>query len=312
MNRLNKPLRLFWRLLRNLLCLVPATRSLLFPPESLAARFGRGDAEYAWSVFIRHFNRLKDAGFISAERMLEVGPGKNLGSALLWWAYCRAKRENPVEVVCWDVFRNANPEASGFWVNLSRELLDAQPAWGLQDAELNQVQAALLEVAEGCRQPRITYLVGPLRELEGVMAANRAQFDLIYSQAAIEHIWHIEAFWEAMARLTSSAGGWHSHRIDLADHGRRETNYVEMLEWSRLGYWLTMRFIPGAINRWRAAQHLTMLESLGMRLLDVSREMRDSLPIKISRVSCEFRTLGEEDLRTTAIDVVAMRHVTQC
>lgn len=85
-----------------------------------------------------------------------------------------------------------------------------------------------------------------------------------------------------------------------------------MLEWSRLGYWLTMRYVPGALNRWRAAHHLTMLESHGMKLLDVRWEMRDSLPIKISRVSGEFRTLGEEDLRTTAIDVVAMRHATPC
>jgi hypothetical protein len=73
MNRLNKPMRFVWRASRNMLCLVPVTRSLLFPPERLVARFGRGDAEYAWGVFIRHFNRLKDAGFTSAERILEVG-----------------------------------------------------------------------------------------------------------------------------------------------------------------------------------------------------------------------------------------------
>ena len=100
--------------------------------------------------------------------------------------------------------------------------------------------------------------------------------------------------------------GWHSHRIDLADHGRRETNYIEMLEWSRLGYWLTMRFIPGATNRWRAWHHLNKLESLGFKIVDVYREARDRLPISLSCVSAEFRQLDEEELRTTAVDVVAI------
>lgn len=309
MNQLNKLLRFLWRTSRNSLCLVPVTRQILFSQDCLAARFGRGDAEYAWGVFIRHFNRLKGAGFTSAGRILEVGPGRNLGTALLWWAYCGAKRENPVEVMCWDVFKNVSPEIADFWVNLARELLDAQPAGALQESEIDHMQARLREVAEWRLQPQITYRVEPLRELEGAMVANGVQFELIYSQAAIEHIWHIEAFWDLIGRITAP-GGWHSHRIDLADHGSRETNYIEMLEWSRLGYWLTMRFVPGAPNRWRAVHHFTMLESLGMRLVDVSREMRDRLPVAISKVSSEFRQLGEEELRTTALDVVAIRLTT--
>lgn len=281
------------------------TRGMLFPQDRLAARFGRGDVDYAWRVFHHHSNMLENTGFSSAERILEVGPGRNLGSSLLWWAYSEAKSGNAVAVVCWDVFKNANPETSGYWASLASELLEAQSAEE-QAAELNQVRARLREVAQGRRQPQITYRVEPLQVLEDVMTVTRTQFDLIYSQAAIEHIWHIDTFWEAMVRLTRQ-GGWHSHRIDLADHGRRETNYIEMLEWSRSGYWLTMRFIPGATNRWRASHHLNKLESLGLEIVEARREERDRLPIPLNQVSGEFRTLGEEELRTTTVDVVAIK-----
>ncbi|MEN8131638.1 MAG: hypothetical protein ABFS45_15885 [Pseudomonadota bacterium] len=106
-----------------------------------------------------------------------------------------------------------------------------------------------------------------------------------------------------MASLTKP-GGWHRHRIDLAEPGRRETNYIEILEWSRLGYWLTMRFIPGATNRWRASHHLNKLKSLGLEIVQARREMRDRLPIPLSWVSDEFSKLGEKELRTTALDAM--------
>ena len=105
------------------------------------------------------------------------------------------------------------------------------------------------------------------------------------------------------------AGGWHSHRIDLADHGRRETNYIEMLEWSPIGYYLTMRFIPGAINRWRASTHMTFLAEAELKILSASRETREVLPITRWRINRAFRTLDELDLRTTALDVVGVKTV---
>jgi hypothetical protein len=35
------------------------------------------------AFFHRHFNMLRDVGFSSVERMLEVGSGRNLGTPLL-------------------------------------------------------------------------------------------------------------------------------------------------------------------------------------------------------------------------------------
>lgn len=303
---IRKPIRFLWRIARNFLCLMPAGRRVLFPSEALAARFGRGDADYAWSVFSRHLAQLDAAGFKGADRILEIGTGRNLGTALLWWSIISSRNENkPIEIVCWDTFKNAKPETDGFWAELAQALLAKSPE-ALRGEDLSRIRQRLREVADGHVKPPIVYRVEPLAELEAAMTRAGHAFDLIYSQAAIEHIWDIDAFWDAMGRLTAP-NGWQSHRIDLADHGRRETNYIEMLEWSRLGYWLAMRFIPGAINRWRACQHLEKMTTLGMQILLEQRTQRDHLPIPLGQVSPEFRHLGDAELRTTALDVVAIK-----
>jgi hypothetical protein len=309
MNLLEKLMRFVWRTARNAACVFPVGCRWLFPQSELAARFGRADAEYAWRVFKHHFDRLQDAGFSSVDRILEIGPGRNLGTALLWWAYCSSKRNKPCEVVCWDVFKNASPEGNGYWADLAGEIIDMKFAgeWRSEKAGLECLQDHLRAVSERRMQPQIDYRVEPLSKFEAYSRAKALQFDLIYSQASIEHIWHIEEFWDAMGRLTRFGdGGWHSHRIDLADHGRRETNYIEMLEWSSPAYWLTLRFVPGATNRWRAYHHLVKMQSLGMKILDAKREVRNELPIPLSKVTSAYRKLGEEELRTAALDVVAI------
>ena len=130
---------------------------------------------------------------------------------------------------------------------------------------------------------------------------------LVYSQAAIEHVWHVSDFWKAIIGLTRTPGGWHSHRIDMADHGRRDTNYIEMLEWSPLSYWLTMRFVPGGINRWRASMHTDFVVQNGLAIRSATRVTRAELPIPRSRLNRTFRSLDDLDLRTTAIDIVAVK-----
>jgi hypothetical protein len=289
MNKM-KPVRFLWR----------CTRNLLFPPDALAACFGRGDADYAWSVFSHHLAQLDAAGFKGADRILEIGPGRNLGTVLLWWSIISSRNENkPVEIVCWDIFKNAKPETDGFWKELAQILLAKAPE-ALRGDDLSHIRQRLREVADGHVTPPVVYRVEPLAKLEVRMIRSGHAFDLIYSQAAIEHIWHIDQFWDAMGRL-NALNGWQSHRIDLADHVRRETNYVEMLEWSRLGYRPTMRFIPGAINRWRACRHLEKITALGTRI------QRDHLPVPLGQVSPDFRQLGEAKLRTTALDVVMIK-----
>lgn len=302
--RPNKSIRFMWRASRNLVCAFPSGRRRLFPLQALSRNFGRGDADYAIRVFLHHYRQLDAAGFRSARRVLEVGPGRNLGTALLMWVLNRRRSGRDVTVVLWDVFSNMSVARADLQ-GVAQSLLEV-PALHDLAREIDHLALVLdlKAVRDGDTMPDIRYLIQPLAQFAESVGAER--FDLIYSQAAIEHIWDIESFWTTIIGLTA-IGGWHRHRIDLADHGRRETNYIEMLEWSPLAYWLTMRFVPGAINRWRASMHLDFIQRQGMTVKSVQREMRPALPVPRNRIHATFRNLANSDLRTTALDLVAVR-----
>lgn len=287
-----------WRFMRNMLCLVPLTKRLLFPPQELSASFGPSNPTYAWSVFVRHSGRLKQSGFEVASRILEVGPGQNIGTSLLWYAFEKAKGNSP-HIVLWDVFPNATG-GSEVWRECACGLIDSIPAdTGIDGTTIISVLHA---VAGGRLIPNIDYQVCPCLTL--VDQYRDQPFDLVYSQATLEHAWAIRETWEALRSVTAP-GGWHSHRIDLADHGRRETNFIEMLEWPEWAYQLTMQFIPGAINRWRASQHIDYLRNMGFVIINEERHIQPQLPAERRRLAEPFRSMDDHDLRTTAVDITA-------
>lgn len=124
MNRLDQLCRFIWRASRNAVCALPAGRRWLYPDSQLATRFGRGGAEYAWKVIGSHLSNLDRAGFTHASRVLEAGPGRILGTALLWWAYLVASGGANGRVVCWDVFPNTDRREADYWREIARALLD--------------------------------------------------------------------------------------------------------------------------------------------------------------------------------------------
>lgn len=295
-----------WRISRNIVCAIPSGKKLLFPPVQLAQRFGRADTAYALHVYRHHRRQLVQAGFISATQMLETGPGRNLGSALLWWCAMKSQTGENVGVTLWDVHANADPSSHGFWRSLANGLIDELSRNDDAGCDFGSAQLSLLsEVAAGCIEPDIRYVVCSLGELMGRISGQ--QFDLVCSHAALEHVHPIERYWALSAQFTSFAG-WHSHRIDLADHGRRDSNYVEMLEWPPLVWHLMTCFIPGTINRWRAHEHIHAFNTCGFRVVHAHREIRDLLPVPRKFLAEPYRSMGEFDLRTTALDLVGIKN----
>lgn len=68
-----------------------------------------------------------------------------------------------------------------------------------------------------------------------------------------------------------------------------------------------MRFIPGAINRWRAIQHIEKMKSLGMKIKHTNRHQEKTLPVAVESIHEDFRLMGEVELRTIAADIVALK-----
>ena len=289
-----KPARFAWRALRNLIYMLPGGTRLLFPPDRLALRFGRGDADYALKVWRHHLSIIEHIGEGKPRRILEIGPGRNLGTALLWWSLC----DDNANITLWDVYANAEPSRLEFWAQTARALLDAQ-------TELGEAQRArLVAVADGEQLPAIRYLVCSIEKLAAL--AGDGGFDLVYSHAMLEHVRNVRETWGILSRLTAP-GGWHSHRIDLADHGARNTNYIEMLEWSDFAWWLTTRYIPGAINRARADDFLRAAEAAGFCIREARREMCPALPVPRNWLAAKYRDLPETELRTTALDMAVQK-----
>lgn len=296
--------RFGWRIVRNFSCLVPPIRNQLFPTEGLARQFGPADLVYGIGVFERHWEALAVAGFRCAKNVLEIGPGRNPATALLVWAALEAREPNAdTTVTMWDVFHNMRVDAQTLRATASdliqEDMLGALRSIGYEG------EAVLRAVANGSTEPRVKYIVSSMPHFFDSQA-NGLKFDLVYSQAAVEHIWYIKEFWKFVSVATAQ-NGWHSHRIDLADHGRRATNYIEMLEWSPLAYWLTMRFVPGSINRFRASCHLAAMNTGGLQIVAAERTLRRSLPVPRSSLARLFRSMADEDLRCTALDVVARK-----
>ena len=296
-SRLIKAARMGKRLFKNLLCATPMGRRFFFPPARRAVTLGPDDARYSWRLFTRQFDRLREAGFSAeAQHVLDVGPGRNIGSALLWWA---ANGGGSVSVVLWDVDANmmVNEQALR---DSSRALIEAAET---DQPPLPVMLEHLHEVAEGYRLPEIDYLVCDHEEF-----ASRVQtsFDLILSHSCFEHIWDPVPTLSILAERTASEG-WHFIQIDLMDHGSRETNYLEMLEWSDAVYWLTTRFADG-VNRWRAQQYVDLYDSLGLNLVAEDRRQAEKLPIARERLARRFRELSDRELLTTELVLITHGH----
>jgi SAM-dependent methyltransferase len=286
-----------WRTARNVICLIPSGRQRLYPADILAARFGPTDAVYAWGVFESHATALNEAGFSGATTMLEVGPGRNMGGPLLWWCFIKSLQTGPqidVSLTLWDVFPNMK---IGHWEGVASDLLSVSRP----HAVFPDVVRILREVESAHLAPDIRYFVCTAKALSG---KTKDKFDLILSHAALEHVWDIASVWRLLAQLTRP-DGWHSHWIDLCDHGRRETNYLEMCMWPQWVYWLTMRFIPGAVNRWRAQQHVDFLRRLKFTIVYRKDSLAERLPVPLDWLAVRFRRMGEHQLKIRRTHIIA-------
>ena len=57
---------------------------------------------------LAHLQMLEKNGFSGAQRIFEAGPGRNIGTSLLWWAneMARISGKKEITIVLWDVYTN--------------------------------------------------------------------------------------------------------------------------------------------------------------------------------------------------------------
>ena len=154
---------------------------------------------------------LKYSGLSSADlygkRVLELGPGDNLGVALRFRAAGAAK------VVCFDKFFSKRDEQHQLKIySALRDSLNAEEQRRF-DEVVNNLSALSID------ESKLEYVYGSeLADWVSTTAGKDASFDLIISRAVIEEIYSPSELFEVTDQLLAR-GGMILHKIDLGDYG---------------------------------------------------------------------------------------------
>jgi SAM-dependent methyltransferase len=190
-------------------------------------------------------------GFLTGARVLEIGPGDNLGVA------ARFVADGAAEVVALDRFST--------WRDYEQQ---------------GRIYRALSESLDDSRRGRLMGTVGSsgsldlgrgrIKLVEGVSiehAGDRlvgGRFNLIVSRAVIEHVQDIPAAFKSMDGLLAE-GGWMVHKVDLSDHGMFSEGGQHPLTFLTVGdrTWRMMGAKQGLPNRLTMADYSELLDGMG-------------------------------------------------
>lgn len=292
------------------------------------AQGGSVEAQYCYSVWLRHLRVLAESGMVVPPRSVaELGPGLSLGVGLA------AMLSGTNQYAALDISQDASiplnqrllRELSSFFIKrmpaahypevLPRDIPPEFPheylPEPLLERSLSQTRVAQLEsmingLDVGSRSDgdlAIKYVV-PWDNSDDSLGAT---FDLVIAQAVMEHVSDLDGTYREIARIVRP-GGLFSAAIDFRSHGLTRA-------WN--GHWTYNQFswrrVVGArrwsINRAPYSTHLGLLRRYGFDVI-VSQPVKLASAIRRCDLASSFRTLGEADLTTTSAYVAARRQRT--
>jgi SAM-dependent methyltransferase len=237
--------------------------------------FSASDVQRTIAHAISVVDRLETRGRISwrNQRVLEIGPGSDLATGAVIMkrgasSYCAV-----------DLFDNRGQADPALYTELSRVLGSA-------------VDPGTLDF---CRTE-----FPELPDLHG-------KWDLIVSNATLEHIDEVSNLFRRLARL-ALPGARMVHHVDAQTHMRwiREIDPWNILRYPRSVYDRVLRF-PGAPNRLLAGDYVRAAESAGWSDVVVREEVRaEERYLSRARLARPFRSAGS-DLRVLTFTLVATR-----
>ena len=257
--------------------------------------------------------------WLRGKRILEIGPGDNLGVAL------RMSAAGAAEVVCLDRFETRSDAAQ------RRRIYEALRS-GLSESEQKRFDETLDLGSLRFDPARVRKVTGaPIESADRVLEAG--SFDWIVSRAVLEEVpkRKLAACLAVQDRLLAPAGRM-AHKIDLRDYGIFSARGFHPLEYWTLPEWLhgLMSGHEPSPNRLRASVYRSMLEALGYRCdtfvthvvgteaeveppwkdwpRDARVEQARRLVAQIRpRLAVEFQKLSDEDCMTAGIFVAATK-----
>jgi len=315
------------RLIFNAAAFVPGVAAIPAVKRRIVNRaMGTGgtiSGRYCYSVWFRHLAHAANSGLQTCPRVVaELGPGDSLGAGIA------ALLSGAEQYFALDVVAHANVERNLEVLDELVALFSAR-ADIPDDREFPGVYPKLgdyrfpssimgRERLEACLHPdRIARIRHSLTDTAapGSMVQYRAPWldssviqpgaiDMIFSQAALEHIDELEQAYRGM-RLWLAPNGFLSHEIDFSSHGWAD-------HWD--GHWVhpdwKWKLIRGrdawSINREPESTHLRILDREGFRIVFHERGRAQS-NITRARLASRFRDATAEDLTTSSTFLQAVR-----
>ncbi|MCK4828082.1 methyltransferase domain-containing protein [bacterium] len=285
---------------------------------------GTNSARYCYAVWMRHLVMANKSGLIMSPPKIvgELGPGDSIGiglAALLSGAEMyygmdvveHASLQQNIKILdeLVDLFRRREniPDEREF-INLrphldsykfpSQLLTDDGLASYLSEGRIKQIRNSL----EDCNSK-----MSMIRYAAPWYSANlieKESFDMIYSQAVVEHVDDLRGAYQAMC-LWLKPKGFISHRIDFKCHGLADS-------WN--GHWtfsdLTWRLMRGRraylLNREPHSTHTKLLREAGFEIVcDEKIEMPSK--IRHEQLAAPFKNMLVEDMVISGAFVQAVK-----
>jgi SAM-dependent methyltransferase len=319
------------RLLFNAATFIPGVSRLprvqrVFKKHSIGTH-GTNEARYCYSVWLRHLSCAAANGLnTNPKAVAELGPGDSIGTGIAavltgaerYYAFDLVAHANtPRNLQIFDglveLFRaradipdgNEYPRVRPTLADyrfpadlLSEERMQA----ALEPRRLAMIRESIMNTDS---RDSMTQYRAPWSTNDAV---ERSSLDLVYSQAALEHVDGLAEVYRAMYAWLKP-GGYMSHQIDFKchDHAR---------EWN--GHWAYSDFMwklvrgkdVWLINRLPYSAHLRLMKSSGFKVVGEQLVTRES-NVKRSQLAPRFRHIPEQDLSTSDALVQAVKPISQ-
>ncbi|WP_295392729.1 class I SAM-dependent methyltransferase [uncultured Thiodictyon sp.] len=267
------------------------------------------DVSYNMGVCRHHIGAVQRLGSPAplGQTLVEIGPGGNLGNALILIA-SGARR-----VYCVDNYRHVDFQSklTAFYRGLIADILAHPERLPIADPALWDRRQAAQALAEAVTFAGDTVAFSPDRivylapcEAQTMPLPDRS-IDVLFSHAVLEHVKHPAAVCREFSRVLRP-GGYFSHVIDLRDHF--DPLGLAMLRYPAWLWHLMSSNSHGHVNRCRAVHFEQFFNDAGATLLQsqATQMLRDValIPAVLSK---EFADLSLNQLQIIGLSVVGIR-----
>lgn len=321
MYEIKKKIRKYKPIARGVVGLIPGLLNIFMDRREVIAL----NARYCYSVWMRHLVLSAHVGGNKIpDTVAEIGPGASLGvgiAALISGAekyfafdvikHADVERNLKVfhelvllfmkkEPIPGDTeFPSLNPALDSYVFPLHL-LSDNHLKKMLEPDRLKSIESGIMQLGKEKQKGLIMYCV----PWDQTSLIQQESVDLIFSQAALEHVMHLEKTYSTMY-VWLKPQGLISHQIDLKAH-ETSTQWYGHRTFSDALWWLIMKGRSYPINRVPYCEHKLAIEKNRFKRLN-EIVVKKKVPVNKSVWNPRFRHHSQEDLSVASAYVLAQK-----